>query len=286
MNPESANSPTPPIPDTATPQAMPPQPQPVPVAPPAPAQPTTQPQPVTVTTPETIPAQPIVMPAANSTPMLQSQPQVVQPTVSLTPATGKTSSKKILWVVMAIIMAVVIAVVGFFAYQKLSGGKEVGAGSDYIVAIQTKDIASLERLSDPALVQLGDKVGRIGGDAAKQGFYRQYATTLAKEAGIESISGKPKNLKVVKGEDNGTKYAFLTYRLGSKNVSVIEGYSGSEPKPIIVESGLQNYSGNKFASDYQDYRNQMSELGKIVDQIAAGAGSNSQRSIEQLFTTE
>lgn len=223
---------------------------------------------------------------------LNKQPEEPQSVHSETPyqpqpivMPSKASSKKMDPIKISMIALSVALLAGAIFGTTALGSKnssESKAGLAYIKAVHSKDAASLEAVADPTLVQVGNKIAKLGGTEAKEGFYKSIATANGKQAG-SSAGGDIKEVKVTKQASDGVKYAYVTYQAGSKNTTILESYDNGTPKVISVSNGSATYDTDKFKSEYQAYQTQMKQMGKMVDQIAQGAGSNSREVVQSLF---
>jgi hypothetical protein len=241
------------------------------------------------TTPQQPDSNPVPPTPASEAPWagVDPQPRPEEAAVPFTPVQvgGSPTAKanKPLHILLPTVAILVVAVGAIFAASTLSKGKETSVGSDYIKALQTKDYAAVEGLVSPEVSNLGDKVGQLGGDTAKTNFYKSYMNATAKDAGIGE--GAVTKVAVTKATSD-TDYAYATYQVGSKPVTVLETYDNGQPKVLQAKSGIKTYDASKFDHEYQSSKNQMNSMGTLLGEIAQGAGSNSKETIQSLFSTK
>lgn len=212
----------------------------------------------------------------------QTTPDANQPFQPIQPAASSLKSHKPIHIVLPTVAILVVAIGAVFAANSLSKGQEAKVGSDYLKALQTKDAAAIEGLVSPEVSNLGNKVGQLGGASAKTDFYKSVIQANAKEAGIGSGDVEEVSVTTQSGD---AKYAYATYKVGSKPVTVLETYQDGKPKVLEAKSGVNTYTDSKFNANYKTTKEQMDSMGTLVGEIAQGAGSDSPKVIQSLFST-
>lgn len=228
---------------------------------------------------------------ANPEPITLAQPQAVAP-IAQQPASPAfqpivpeaTGSKKPVAVALSLCLVVAAALGGVLAMGALSHGQEAQVGAAYIKAIQSKDYAALDNLSAPETVKVADKIGAAGGEESKAGFYKSVVSAMG--SGSQLSGSDAEKVKVTKDSADGVDYAYVTYKIGNKNATVLEAYNGSVPRVVSIDKGVAYYSASQFKSDYSSYKHTMQSMGKMVDQIAQAPGGTGKQTIKTIFATE
>lgn len=203
-----------------------------------------------------------------------------QPLVMPSQGNAKMDPRKISMIALSV--AILAGAVFGATALGTKNSAESKTGVAYIKALRANDSTSLEAVTDPEIIKVGDKIGELGGSEAKDGFYKSYVTALKQQTGA-SASGDIKEVKVTKEAADGLKYAYVTYQTGSMQTTVLESYQAGSPKVVTIENGPKTYDINKFKAVYQAHQNQMKQMTEMVQQVAQGAGSNSQQVVQSLF---
>lgn len=249
FNPNQTPPPQPTPPQAPAPPVEPPLVPPVPAAPQPPVQNTapTGPNPAT--------------PTLNPTP----------PSPTATPVPPKR--KRWLLPLLALLILVLIGL-GVFLLIKLTSKPEVKVGNDFIIAVQKKDYATVDRLIEPELRRIAQKAEN--NDVEKKDvFYKGFLDS----SGFSSTVGKskPEHVSTSISKGGGTKHAILVYKVDSTKVSVIEIYEKDEPRVLYVVKGDKKVSDNEFKESYEQYKALLDFLDQSLDSPEATqnlSGSN------------
>jgi hypothetical protein len=205
------------------------------------------------------------------------------------PAGGGSRKKLIVIAVVALVVLAMLTLSVLFVMKALAFKQETKLGIDYIKALQSKDYAQIENLTDPELQKIVDRFEKISGKSInREDFYKAYVGLGGNHDISEAGQGEPHKASVKVSSGGGQKHAVLIYKVGSGYVSVLEVY-GADNKPFAIEikNGANELSDDNFKKLYNSYERDLDDANKILDvaeqyQGSTGTTQNSSTILQSL----